>query len=246
MSKRKQAESESELPEPQLLSKRKQSATKIGAQSQKMLNSFFTIPDSFTVPVVMRGQASQDDFTDSQAKIYQWNINGTTVFEKGTLQEFMHAVNPDVLCLNEIKTDPEKIDKKKLFLKLPPGYASYWNCSKAKLGYSGTAIITKVKPLSVQFDFGTEHTTEGRSITMEFRHFVLVAAYVPNAGDELKRLDYRINDWDAQFHEYLKALEQRKGKPVILAGDLNVALNEKDIYDVKGKEKVAGYSPQER
>jgi exodeoxyribonuclease-3 len=86
---------------------------------------------------------------------------------------------------------------------MPQGYASYWNCSKTKLDASGTAILTKVKPISVQFDFGNDHIDEGRSITMEFNNFVLVAAYVPNSGEGLKRLDYRINSWDPQFHDYL-------------------------------------------
>lgn len=149
------------------------------------------------VPVIMRGHAQRDDFEEGKASIYSWNIAGSTVFDKGLIQQFMESVQPDVLCLNEIKTDPDKIDKKKLYSKMPQGYASYWNCSKAKLGYSGTAILTRVKPLSVQFDFGKEHIDEGRSITMEFKNFVLVAAYVPNAGEGLKRLDYRINSWDA-------------------------------------------------
>ena len=154
-----------------------------------MLTSFFTVPENFVVPIVMRGTAFKDSFDNSDLSIYSWNIAGTTVFDKGILTDFMNQVQPDIMCLNEIKTDPDKIDKKKLNLRLPAGYISYWNCSKAKLGYSGTAIITKVKPLSVRFDFGVEHTTEGRSITMEFSHFVLVAAYVPNAGEGLKRLD---------------------------------------------------------
>ena len=81
---------------------------------------------------------------------------------------------------------------------------------------------------------------------MEFKKFILVATYVPNAGEGLKRLDYRIKQWDADFHAYLKQLETEKGKPVVLAGDLNVAHNEIDIYDTKGKEKVPGYTPQER
>ena len=81
---------------------------------------------------------------------------------------------------------------------------------------------------------------------MEFNNFVLIAAYVPNSGDGLKRLDFRINSWDAQFHDYLKEVEATKGKPIILAGDLNVAHDEKDVYDTKGKEKVPGYTPQER
>jgi len=81
---------------------------------------------------------------------------------------------------------------------------------------------------------------------MEFEKFVLVATYVPNAGEGLKRLDYRIDEWDADFHDYLKQLEVDKKKPVILTGDLNVAPHPIDLYDTKGKEKVPGYTPEER
>lgn len=81
---------------------------------------------------------------------------------------------------------------------------------------------------------------------MEFKHFILVAAYVPNAGEGLKRLNYRVEQWDADFHAYLKQLEIERGKPVVLAGDLNVAHTEIDVYDPKGKDKVPGYTPQER
>lgn len=81
---------------------------------------------------------------------------------------------------------------------------------------------------------------------MEFKNFVLVVAYVPNAGEGLKRLQYRIDKWDTDFHSYLKQLETERAKPVILAGDLNVAHNEIDVYDTKGKEKVPGYTPEER
>ena len=154
----------------------------------------------------MRGFAHKDDFEEGKASIYSWNIAGSTVFEKGIIKEFMDAVKPDILCLNEIKTGPDNIDKKKLFSQMPKGYASYWNCCKTKLDYSGTAILTKVKPISVQFDFGNDHIDEGRSITMEFNNFVLVAANVPNSGEGLQRLDYR-NSWDAQFHDYLTKLE---------------------------------------
>ena len=158
----------------------------------------------------------------------------------------MVAKDPTVLCFNETKASIEALDKKALSTKIIPGYAQYWNCCKTKNGYSGTAIFTKVRPVSVKFDFGTKHNDEGRSITMEFQKFVLVSTYVPNAGEGLKRLGYRVNEWDADFHDYLKQLEDDTGKPVILAGDLNVALNEIDIYDPKGKEKVPGYSPEER
>ena len=81
---------------------------------------------------------------------------------------------------------------------------------------------------------------------MEFNSFILVCVYVPNSGDNLKRLDYRVNNWDLDFHKYLKELEESRKKPVIVAGDLNVAHNELDIYDAKGKDKFAGFTPQER
>jgi exodeoxyribonuclease III len=126
---------------------------------------------------------------------------------------------------------------------VPPGYSQYWNCSTAKAGYSGTAIFTKVEPIDVKFDFGKKHIDEGRSITMEFNNFILVATYVPNAGEGCKRLDYRIKEWDADFHQYLRDLEQTKNKPVILTGDLNVAHTEIDIYDPTGKDKTPGYTP---
>ena len=227
--------------------KKQQVKEKISEKSQQTLATFFNGGQSFTVPLVIRGNAANDDFTEGKASIYCWNVNGVSAtIEKGQFQSFMQHVNADVICLNETKTDPDKIDQKRLFQKIPSGYASYWNCSKAKLGYSGTAILTRVKPISVQFDFGKEHINEGRSITMEFNNFVLVAAYVPNAGEGLKRLQYRITKWDADFHIYLKQIEKERRKPVILTGDLNVAHNEIDLYDTKGKEKVPGYTPEER
>ena len=158
----------------------------------------------------------------------------------------MDKNSPTVLCLNETKCDTEKLDKMMYFQRIIPGYAQYWNGCTSKKGYSGTAIFTKVRPISVQFDFGTKHNDEGRSITMEFKKFILVATYVPNAGEGLKRLDYRVNQWDVDFTAYLKQLEADRGKPVVLAGDLNVALNELDVYDTKGKHKVPGYTPEER
>ena len=127
---------------------------------------------------------------------------------------------------------------------IPAGYVSYWNCSKLKKGYSGTAVLSKVEPISVEFDFGKAgaHDTEGRTITLEFEAFYLVCVYVPNAGEGLKRLDYRVQEWDRDFQQYVQQLK----KPVIVCGDFNVAHNEIDVYDTKGKEKVPGFTPQER
>ena len=199
-------------------------------------------------PIVKRGSgAIYDDFKDGKCDIWSWNVNGiNATTEKGIIQKFFKDNNPTVLCLNETKLQSKNLDEKQMYNKIPNGYDQYWNCCTSKPGYSGTAIFTKVKPLWVQFDFGKKHNDEGRSITLEFERFVLVAVYVPNAGEGLKRLNYRIESWDADFHDYLKKLENDKNKPVILAGDLNVAHHEIDIYDPKGKEKVPGYTPEER
>ena len=127
----------------------------------------------------------------------------------------------------------------------------YWNSSKSKKGYAGTAILIsnelRERPISVTNDFGiAKHADEGRSITAEFSNFTLVSTYVPNAGVMgLNRLDYRVKEWDVDFFGYVKGLES-KGKPVILCGDLNVALNEMDLYGAKGKERNAGYTIEER
>ena len=104
-----------------------------------------------------------------------------------------------MLCLNETKTDEDKLDLKRFDKQIPGEYAQYWNCCTEKKGYSGTAIFTKIAPLKVEYNFG-KHLTQGRSITMEFPTFTLVCTYVPNAGEGLKRLNYRIEEWDKDFH----------------------------------------------
>ena len=223
------------------------------AKAQATLSSFFGGSSGAAAiqkpsegsKVILRGtEPNLEDFVEGKVDIWNWNINGVNaVLNKGVLQEFIKDKSPSILCLQETKADPEKVDKMMYFNKIEPGYAQYWNGCTAKKGYSGTAIFTKVRPVSVQFDFGTKHNQEGRSITMEFKKFILVATYVPNAGEGLKRLNYRVNEWDADFHAYLKKLEEDKGKPVVLTGDLNVAHNEMDVYDTKGKEKVPGYTP---
>lgn len=133
----------------------------------------------------------------------------------------MKEYEPQIICLNETKTDLEKLRLMRFDNKIPSGYAQYWNNSLKK-GYAGSAVFTKVAPLKVDYNFGT-HTIEGRTVTLEFKQFVLVSTYVPNSGDNLDRLSYRINEWDVDFHNYLKELENTRGKPVIITGDLNVA-----------------------
>ena len=123
------------------------------------------------------------------------------------------------------------------------GYAQYWNSAEKK-GYSGTAIFTKHKPLSVSYGIGKEeHDKEGRVITLEMENFYLVNCYTPNSKEKLQRLDYRMK-WEDDFREYLKDLDSKK--PVILCGDLNVAHNEIDLKNPKTNHKHAGFTDQER
>ncbi|PWZ10771.1 DNA-(apurinic or apyrimidinic site) lyase, chloroplastic [Zea mays] len=126
------------------------------------------------------------------------------------------------------------------------GYTnSFWTCSVSKLGYSGTAIISRVKPLSIKYGLGIpDHDTEGRVVTVEFDDFYLLTAYVPNSGDGLKRLTYRVTEWDPSLGNYMKELE--KSKPVILTGDLNCAHQEIDIHDPAGNRRSAGFTNEER
>ena len=145
--------------------------------------------------------------------------------QKGFL-DFFQEIDADIFCLQETKLQEGQID-----LDLP-GYHQYWNYAEKK-GYSGTAIFTKAEPLRVTYGIGVEeHDHEGRVITAEYPEFYFVTVYVPNAQQELKRLDYRMQ-WEADFLTYLKKLEEKK--PVIYAGDLNVAHEEIDLSPSKCK-----------
>ncbi|MBR9678729.1 MAG: exodeoxyribonuclease III [Nanoarchaeota archaeon] len=161
-------------------------------------------------------------------KIISWNVNGIrSVMRKG-FNEFLEREQPDMLCLQETK-----INEKKEF----EGYHSYWHFAEKK-GYSGTAILTKQKPLSV-----TKMDSEGRILTLEFEKFFLVNVYVINAQRELARLEYK-RKWNEQFRQYLQELNEKK--PVILCGDLNVAHKEIDLTNPKTNTKNPGFSSEER
>uniref|UniRef100_J3L4Y6 DNA repair nuclease/redox regulator APEX1 n=1 Tax=Oryza brachyantha TaxID=4533 RepID=J3L4Y6_ORYBR len=179
-------------------------------------------------------------------KILSWNVNG--LHDVVTTQGFSapnlaQRENFDVLCLQETHLEEKDIEN---FKNLIAGYDnSYWSCSVSRLGYSGTAVISQVKPISVQYGLGIpEHDHEGRVITLEFDGFYLVNAYVPNSGRFLRRLTYRVNNWDPCFSNYLKILE--KSKPVIVAGDLNCARQSIDIHNPPAKTKSAGFTIEER
>ncbi|MDR1739824.1 MAG: exodeoxyribonuclease III, partial [Bacteroidales bacterium] len=194
-------------------------------------------------------------------KIITYNVNGIrSVLNKGFM-EWLQAENPDVICLQEIKAQKEQID---IFAFEELGYQCYINSAEKK-GYSGTAIFTKIPPLSVNLDFdnmlkaqtATQDSTqniftdtygnanrEGRLITLELPNFYLITAYVPNAKTDLSRLTFRHDIWDKKLLEYLKFLENKK--PIILCGDLNVAHKEIDLANPKQNVKNAGFTPQER
>ena len=170
-------------------------------------------------------------------KLVTWNVNGLRAcLNKGFL-DFFHSVDADVVCLQETKLQPHQIE-----LELP-GYELYWNSAEKK-GYSGTAVFTRIKPLSVTCGIGIpEHDTEGRVITVEYEDFFLVCCYTPNAQNELARIDYRMK-WEDDFRAYLMGLDGKK--PVVLCGDLNVAHEEIDLKNPKSNRGNAGFSDQER
>jgi exodeoxyribonuclease III len=174
-------------------------------------------------------------------KIVSWNVNGIRAIIKKDFKASIDAMAPDIFCLQETKAP---LEEAKSALEVFSDYNAYVNYSKARKGYSGTAIVTKQKVLNITHDLGIEeHDQEGRVNTAEFENFFLVNVYTPNSGQGLKRLDYR-KTWDSSFLDYLKKLE--KLKPVILCGDLNVAHQAIDITRAKENyNKSAGYTQQE-
>ena len=174
-------------------------------------------------------------------KLVSWNVNGIRAIMKKDFLKDVAEMDPDVLCIQETKAQPEDAQSS---LEKVPGYYVYFNSSKARKGYSGTAILTKQEPINVYYDMGVEeHDQEGRVISAEFDNFFLVTVYTPNSGQELKRLDYR-ETWDEAFKDHILALEEQK--PVIICGDLNVAHREIDIARPKANyNKSAGYTQKE-
>jgi exodeoxyribonuclease-3 len=172
-------------------------------------------------------------------KIISWNVNGIRAVLKKNFMEFMNDYNPDIICLQETKASEEQVD-----LKLENYPYKYWN-SAVKKGYSGTAIFSKYAPVSVENDLKIEkHDMEGRVITFELNNYYLITVYTPNSKRDLSRLNYRNKEWDVDFLNYLKKLEEKK--PVVFCGDLNVAHNEIDLKNPKTNKKNAGFTLEER
>lgn len=171
-------------------------------------------------------------------KIVSWNVNGIRSVMKKGFFDFVKKEKPDVICLQETKPPAASLEFDM------PGYEHAWNNAK-RPGYSGTAILSRTKPLSVTNGIGVlKHDDEGRVLTAEYGDFYLVSVYVPNAKRDLSRLPYRQKEWDVDFLKYLKKLEKKK--PVVFCGDLNVAHQEIDLTYPKANTKNHGFTPEER
>ena len=176
-------------------------------------------------------------------RIVSWNVNGIRACMTKGFMDFVNDVKPDILCLQETKINEE------LYILGMEEYNKFWNFAEKK-GYSGTAIFTKEKPISVTYDMGIpHHDNEGRVICAEFEDYFLVDVYTPNAKRALERLDDRMA-WDKDFLSYMKKLEEKKS--VIFCGDLNVAHKEINLKNPqtnktnKAKPGNAGFTDQER
>lgn len=198
-------------------------------------------------------------------KLISWNVNGLRACITKGFEEFLIKSDADMFCIQETKMQPEQMEKEFA------GYLQFWN-SAVKKGYSGTAIMTKIKPISVAYNFEEptgfaeientqydnmipglffdskeknrgKYDDEGRVITLEFDEYYLVTVYTPNAKRGLERIDYRM-EWEIEFRNYLLSLDEKK--PVIVCGDLNVAHQEIDLKNPKTNVGNAGFSNEER
>ena len=170
-------------------------------------------------------------------RFVSWNVNGLRACLQKGFEEYFYSTDADIFCLQETKLQANQIDIQF------NGYYQYWNYAQKK-GYSGTAVFSKRKPISVSFGMNIpELDTEGRLITVEFEDFYLVCCYTPNAQRELARLDFRM-EWEKAFARYLCSLDAKK--PVVVCGDLNVAHQEIDLKNPKTNKGNAGFSDEER
>ncbi|MBM3177690.1 MAG: exodeoxyribonuclease III [Bacteroidetes bacterium] len=176
-----------------------------------------------------------------KTKIITWNVNGIRSIAKKDFFNDVKGINPDILCLQETKAAESEVES---VARSIDGYHVFANSSKARKGYSGTAILTREQPTDVTYDMGIgAYDQEGRIVAAEYPHYFVVCVYVPNAGEGLSRLDYRTK-WNEEFQKYLLWLDKRK--PVVVCGDLNVAHQAIDIARPKENyNKSAGYTQQE-
>ncbi|CAH1198980.1 Exodeoxyribonuclease [Paenibacillus plantiphilus] len=170
-------------------------------------------------------------------KLVSWNVNGLRACVNKGFNDYFSEMDADIFCIQETK-----LQEGQIVLEQGAEYTQYWNYALKK-GYSGTAVFTKIKPLSVRFGMEEDEEPEGRIITLEFDDFYLVNVYTPNARRDLSRLDYRL-EWEDRFLTYIAQLDRHK--PVIVCGDLNVAHQEIDLKNAKSNRNNSGFTPEER
>ena len=216
-----------------------------GNASKKMKLSAPGSLDHMILPEELEGQidfkpdCKTKDGLPWNLKIVSWNVNGIRAVLKSKKLHYLKFEDADIVCLQETKCAEEDFPEEAKFL----GYHKYFNSAQKK-GYSSTAVFSKVKPLSVTYGINiADHDNEGRVITAEYENFYLVNVYVPNAGQKLVRLSYR-RQWNTDFLAYCQNLDSKK--PVVVAGDLNVAHTEIDLANPKGNTKNSGFTREER
>jgi len=175
-------------------------------------------------------------------KLYSWNVNGIRAAQKKGLLEWFATTQPDILCIQETKAEPEQLDD---ILRVPDGYHTFWTWSTLRKGYSGVALYTRIAPLNVQIGMGVpEFDAEGRTIIAEYPDFVLIGAYFPNGGQENQRVPFKMA-YKAAFLEVCDNL-RAAGKSLIFCGDVNTAHREIDLARPKQNQHVTGFLPIER
>lgn len=170
-------------------------------------------------------------------KMVSWNVNGLRACVNKGFNDYFASVEADIFCVQETK-----LQEGQLCLDHGEEYSHYWNYAEKK-GYSGTAVFTRIKPMSVRYGLDAEMEPEGRILTLEFESFYLVTVYTPNAKRDLSRLPYRM-EWEDRFRDYLVRLDAVK--PVVVCGDLNVAHEEIDIKNAKSNRGNSGFTAEER
>jgi len=200
---------------------------------------YMTLPEELEGELDFKPACTTKDGLPWNLKIISWNVNGIRAVTKSKKIHYLKFEDPDIVCFQETKCAEVDFPEEAKF----QGYHKYYNSAQKK-GYSSTAVFSKVKPKSVTYGINIpEHDNEGRVITLEYHSFYLVNVYVPNSGQKTVRLPYR-REWNTDFLAYCKDLDSKK--PVVVAGDLNVAHTEIDLANPKTNMKNSGFTPQER
>ncbi|SKA76689.1 exodeoxyribonuclease III [Desulfobaculum bizertense] len=174
-------------------------------------------------------------------RLRSWNVNGFRAIQKKGFWDWLNSSDSDLVGLQEIKADPSQLREDE---RNPAGWDVFWNPARSKKGYSGTAILSKIPPLSVRFGLADEsYCGEGRTVCVEFEEFYLYNIYFPNGGMGDDRLQYKLGFYDAFLED---AEELRKKKPIVVCGDFNTAHKPIDLARPKDNEKTTGFLPIER